>query len=59
MNKKYSGYSRSSLRVSQESDKEGPPPFEKLQIGPSFHRSAKQGVFSCQPFYHLGKAIQT
>lgn len=42
MNKKYSGYSRSSLRVSQESDKEGPPPFEKLQIGPSFHRSAKQ-----------------
>ncbi|PQP95764.1 tudor domain-containing protein 3 [Prunus yedoensis var. nudiflora] len=33
MNKKYSGFSRSSLRVSQESDGNGPPPFEKLQVG--------------------------
>ncbi|KAH0970420.1 hypothetical protein GBA52_022576 [Prunus armeniaca] len=33
MNKKYSGFSRSSLRFSQESDGNGPPPFEKLQVG--------------------------
>ncbi|XVF88467.1 hypothetical protein PTKIN_Ptkin19aG0053800 [Pterospermum kingtungense] len=32
MNQKYSGFSRSSLRTSQESGTSGPPPFEKLQI---------------------------
>uniref|UniRef100_A0A803NWY7 RecQ mediated genome instability protein 1 OB-fold domain-containing protein n=1 Tax=Cannabis sativa TaxID=3483 RepID=A0A803NWY7_CANSA len=35
MNKKYSGFSRSSLRLSKENDGAGPPPFEKLQIGVS------------------------
>ncbi|KAJ7978849.1 Tudor domain-containing protein 3 [Quillaja saponaria] len=30
MNQKYSGFSRSSLRVLQESDTGGPPPFQKL-----------------------------
>lgn len=33
MNKKYSGFSRSTLRLSKESDGNGPPPFEKLQVG--------------------------
>nr|BAJ07982.1 hypothetical protein [Silene latifolia] len=33
MNQKYAGFSRSSLRVGQEGDGVGPPPFEKLQIG--------------------------
>ncbi|KAL6221762.1 hypothetical protein ACLB2K_005157 [Fragaria x ananassa] len=33
MNKKYSGFSRSTLRLSKESDGSGPPPFEKLQVG--------------------------
>ncbi|OMO80812.1 hypothetical protein CCACVL1_12732 [Corchorus capsularis] len=32
MNQKYSGFSRSSLRSTQESGNGGPPPFEKLQI---------------------------
>ncbi|XP_050380528.1 uncharacterized protein LOC126797838 [Argentina anserina] len=33
MNKKYSGFSRSTLRLSKESEGSGPPPFEKLQVG--------------------------
>lgn len=38
MNRKYSLFSRSALRRSEESDNGGPPPFEKLQIGaPSRH----------------------
>ncbi|XAR53301.1 hypothetical protein NMG60_11021804 [Bertholletia excelsa] len=32
MNQKYSACSRSSLKISKESDIGGPPPFEKLQI---------------------------
>lgn len=43
MNQKYSGTSRSSLRLSQESDNGGPPPFEKLQVGVPFNRSSWQG----------------
>ncbi|TQD97106.1 hypothetical protein C1H46_017195 [Malus baccata] len=42
MNKKYSGFSRSSLRLSQESDGKGPPPFEKLQIGVAKSRFPQQ-----------------
>lgn len=58
MNQKYSGFSRSSLRVSQESDSGGPPSFEKLQIGASSHWSSEQGRISCQhskpfPHYHF------
>ncbi|GAB4828342.1 hypothetical protein Ancab_035339 [Ancistrocladus abbreviatus] len=33
MNQKYAGFSRSSLRIVQEGDAGGPPPFEKLKIG--------------------------
>lgn len=44
MNKKYSGFSRSSLRTSQESGTAGPPPFEKLQIEtPSSSRFGQPG----------------
>lgn len=43
MNKKYSGFSRSSLRLSQESDGSGPPPFEKLQVGLPQRRLVQQG----------------
>ncbi|GMQ06717.1 hypothetical protein CsSME_00051188 [Camellia sinensis var. sinensis] len=42
MNQKYSGFSRSSLRISKESDNGGPPPFEKLQIG-ALSRQRPQG----------------
>ncbi|XP_022145032.1 tudor domain-containing protein 3 [Momordica charantia] len=33
MNQKYSGLSRASVRLSQGGDVDGPPPFEKLQVG--------------------------
>lgn len=46
MNKKYSGLSRSSLRVSKEIDSCGPPAFEKLQIGAPFRLSAQHGRVS-------------
>ncbi|KDP32331.1 hypothetical protein JCGZ_13256 [Jatropha curcas] len=42
MIQKYSGISRSSMRLSQETDSGGPPPFEKLQIAASFSRSSQQ-----------------
>lgn len=48
MNKKYSGFSRSSLRVSQESDGNGPPPFEKLQVGVPKSQFPQQDKSSCQ-----------
>ncbi|OIV98224.1 hypothetical protein TanjilG_18763 [Lupinus angustifolius] len=35
MNKKYSGFSRSSLRRLEDRDTGGPPPFVKLQVGSS------------------------
>lgn len=47
MNKKYSGFSRSSLRISQESGTGSPPPFEKLKIGVLSSRSSNQGRISC------------
>lgn len=53
MNKKYSGFSRSSLRLSKESDGTGPPPFEKLQIGVSRHPVVRQGKF----YYHGSRAF--
>ncbi|XP_022732617.1 tudor domain-containing protein 3-like [Durio zibethinus] len=44
MNQKYSGFSRSSLRSSQESGTGGPPSFEKLQIeAPSSNRFVQPG----------------
>ncbi|KAJ9183385.1 hypothetical protein P3X46_007247 [Hevea brasiliensis] len=43
LNQKYSGFSRSLMRLSEETDSGGPPPFEKLQIVAPFHRSSKQG----------------
>ncbi|KAH8482249.1 hypothetical protein H0E87_029635 [Populus deltoides] len=46
MNQKYSGISRSSLRLSQETDNGGPPPFEKLQIGAPSRRSSQQAIRS-------------
>ncbi|XP_041008910.1 uncharacterized protein LOC121253081 isoform X2 [Juglans microcarpa x Juglans regia] len=46
MNQKYSGFSRSSLRLSPESDTGGPPPFEKLQIRAPSCRFVQQGKSS-------------
>ncbi|KAF5459094.1 hypothetical protein F2P56_023080 [Juglans regia] len=46
MNQKYSGFSRSSLRLSRESDTGGPPPFEKLQIRAPSCRFVQQGKSS-------------
>ncbi|GAY50509.1 hypothetical protein CUMW_127240 [Citrus unshiu] len=45
MNRKYSVFSRSSLRPSQESGGGGPPPFEKFQIGAPSHQLAQRGRF--------------
>ncbi|KAJ8442361.1 hypothetical protein Cgig2_018617 [Carnegiea gigantea] len=45
MNQKYAGFSRSSLRIGRDGDADGPPPFEKLQIGgrkDAFTRNAPQ-----------------
>lgn len=42
LSQKYSGFSRSSLRPSQNENGVGPPPFEKLQIGVGPHRTAQQ-----------------
>ncbi|KAF3779569.1 Tudor domain-containing protein 3 [Nymphaea thermarum] len=33
INRKYSGFSRSQLKLSQNTDSVGPPPFEKLEVG--------------------------
>lgn len=41
MNKKYSGFSRSTLKVAHEDGTAGPPPFEKLQIG-ALHKHHSQ-----------------
>lgn len=41
MNKKYSGFSRSTLKVAHEDGAAGPPPFEKLQIG-ALHKHPSQ-----------------
>ncbi|OMO57993.1 hypothetical protein COLO4_34948 [Corchorus olitorius] len=47
MNQKYSGFSRSSLRSTQESGTGGPPSFEKLQIeAPSSSRFVQPGKSS-------------
>ncbi|KAM1478790.1 hypothetical protein ACFX2I_026170 [Malus domestica] len=46
MNTKYSEFSRSSLRISQESDGNGPSPFEKLQVGAAKSRFPEQDKFS-------------
>lgn len=41
ISRKYSGFSRSSLKLSQTDDGTGPPPFEKLQIAEYGRRSAQ------------------
>ncbi|KAL2927777.1 Tudor domain-containing protein 3, partial [Bienertia sinuspersici] len=33
MNQKYSGFLRTSLRLNRDGNADGPPPFEKLQVG--------------------------
>ncbi|RXI05806.1 hypothetical protein DVH24_017848, partial [Malus domestica] len=48
MNTKYSEFSRSSLRISQESDGNGPSPFEKLQVGAAKSRFPERDKFSRQ-----------
>ncbi|KAM2843621.1 hypothetical protein COP1_026314 [Malus domestica] len=48
MNTKYSEFSHSSLRISQESDGNGPSPFEKLQVGAAKSRFPEQDKFSHQ-----------
>lgn len=55
MNQKYSGFSRSSLRLSQESDTGGPPPFEKLKIEASSHRLVQRGRYSGQLAKHFNR----
>ncbi|XP_048133289.1 tudor domain-containing protein 3 [Rhodamnia argentea] len=49
MNRKYSGFSRESLKLSQQSDAGGPPPFEKLQIRASARPSTHQRRYSYNP----------
>ncbi|PIA65280.1 hypothetical protein AQUCO_00100631v1 [Aquilegia coerulea] len=44
MNRKYSGFSRSTLRPTQRSDGDTPPPFEKLQINTRSQKSAQQHI---------------
>ncbi|KAJ6673712.1 hypothetical protein OIU85_012698 [Salix viminalis] len=44
MNQKYSGISRSSLRLSQETDNGGPPRFEKLQIRAPSRGSSQKAI---------------
>ncbi|CAK7334856.1 unnamed protein product, partial [Dovyalis caffra] len=46
MNRKYSGVSRLSLRLSQETDTGGPPLFEKLKAGAPSRRSPQLGRLS-------------
>ncbi|KAI3933296.1 hypothetical protein MKW98_006655 [Papaver atlanticum] len=41
MSRKYSGFSRSSIKQSQKSGDDGPPAFEKLQIGSRPHQFAQ------------------
>ncbi|XP_043699331.1 tudor domain-containing protein 3 [Telopea speciosissima] len=41
MTRKYSGFSRSTLRLSQKNDGDGPPPFEQLKIGVCSQRNAQ------------------
>lgn len=45
MNKKYSGFSRSSLRQLEESNTGGPPPFVKLKIGSSVGQFPQNNIF--------------
>lgn len=54
MNRKYSGFSRSSLRLSKESDDAGPPPFEKLQIGGSHRPLVQKGKY-----YYCSAAVNS
>ncbi|KAK6774380.1 hypothetical protein RDI58_029619 [Solanum bulbocastanum] len=58
MNKKYSGFSRSTLKVVHEDGTAGPPPFEKLQIGAlhkplSQHKRYSDVSLSCGKRAHL------
>ncbi|KAA0043355.1 tudor domain-containing protein 3 isoform X1 [Cucumis melo var. makuwa] len=48
MNQKYSGLSRASIRLSQGGDIDGPPPFEKLQVGVPSQKLGRKGKFSYQ-----------
>ncbi|KAJ4958444.1 hypothetical protein NE237_025555 [Protea cynaroides] len=41
MTQKYSGFSRSTLRLSQKNDGDGPPPFEKLKLGVCLQKNAQ------------------
>lgn len=50
MNKKYSGFSRSSLRQLEESDAGGPPPFVKLRVGSSSGQLLKTTFELSSPF---------
>lgn len=48
MNKKYSGFSRSTLKQAHEDGTAGPPPFEKLQIGALHKHLSQQKRYSGQ-----------
>lgn len=50
MNQKYSGLSRASIRLSQGGDVDGPPPFEKFQVGAPSQKFSQKGNSSCQYF---------
>lgn len=58
MNRKYSGFSRDSLKLSQQSDAGGPPPFEKLQIRASARQSTHQRRYSNNPETSNGKKFE-
>ncbi|KAL5975625.1 hypothetical protein ACLOJK_019950 [Asimina triloba] len=53
MSQKYSGFSRSTLRLSQSGEGVGPPPFEKLQTGAHPHQApqhhSSRGHYSYTP----------
>jgi hypothetical protein len=46
MNQKFSGLSRSSLRLSQNDDGVGPPPFEKLDVEARPSRTSRSQTYS-------------
>lgn len=48
MNQKYSGLSRASVRLSQGGDVDGPPPFEKIQVGAPSQKFSQKGKSTCQ-----------
>ncbi|KAK9715296.1 hypothetical protein RND81_06G155200 [Saponaria officinalis] len=49
MNQKYAGFSRPSVRIGQEGNEGGPPPFEKLQTGRAKFSAARNASRDSEP----------